>query len=654
MPTEQLLVKTQDEHVVVCTINYNDAAEKARITQQCEQFFARTNLNGFNTGNLNVNGAQVDLDNTDFINREIPGYRYRKQPNEFNNGLQTNNYPANVRQSNTLHFDNSLADSMFPAVIRNIGYKIEPVDKIYNVVLNPVTNEYEVPGKENTSATVYKENKRMEIVRNHFKFPPAEYARLQGMIVQFEQARQANPKIDILEYADNKYPNRKEHSLFNIYAQEYLSLRHIDKTIGHECDHIIDGVFYDGLGLKDDCKRMTVENCYKVAVDLERKAYFGQLIRSLNTYLQNGDLSDYTMFDNESRPFAERLNALPDDAARRAYATDYPLLMREMFAQFDQYHKAEYDANQFPAYVDSVVKKLPLSVPEETNDEQYLRLRRLYYQFDVYNPTSGRMERVNLADNITPDMEVNIPQQVQTAVIDVQKSNLQNYLTDFTQKKNSGQINVGLVAPAKAMLRQNLQSAEYVNEINNLRVADLLEEPQANPNIPNNNAGWSDNLQQYWSQINGYQEIAKNNLEYSFKINDASLRYTKENQVEISSNADFALYVKLLQEPSNANKPVEFLNTLTQEQALTLYIACVNYGRQPVGNIPQDLSGIANLQGIPPAELNRFRHRMNGNGGNNNGGNANGSAGNGNTNGGGSPQMTFPLGHGRSARGGYV
>ncbi len=646
MPTEQLLVKTKDERVAVCTINYNDAAEKAQIVGQCEQFFATTDIIGFNTANFPVGGAQVDVDNTEFINREISGYRYRKQPNEFNNGLQTNNYPANVCQPDTLHFDNTIADNMFPLVIQNIGYKIEPVDKIYDVVLNPATNEYEVPNKENTCATVYKHNKRMEIVRNHFKFPPAEYVRIRSMITQFEQAKQANPKLDIIEYATNKYPNRKDYSLFNVYMQEYLRLQHIDKTIGHEFDHVIDGIFYDGLELKDDCKRMTVENCYKAAVDLERKAYFGQLIRSLNTYLQKGDLSDYTMFDNESRPFAERLKALPNDAERLSYATNYPLLMQEMFEQFKQEHKPDYDANQFPVYVDEMIKKLPLSVPEENNDEQYLRLRRLYYQFDVYNPTSGRMERMSFADNITPNMEVEITPQIQTAVIDVQKQNLQNYLTDFTAKKNSGRINVGLVGPAKAMLRQNLQSTEYVNEINNLRVADLLEEPQNNPNIPNNNAGWSDNLQQYWSGVNGYQEIAKNNLEYSFKINEASVRYTAENKVEISNNADFALYVKLLHEPSNANKPVEFLDTLTPEQALTLYIACVNYGRQPVGNIPQDLSGIANLQGIPPAELNRFRHRTGG-------GNNTGNNGNGGNNGGGAPQRTFPLPRGRSGRGGY-
>ena len=56
------------------------------------------------------------------------------------------------------------------------------------------------------------------------------------------------------------------------------------------------------------------------------------------------------------------------------------------------------------------------------------------------------------------------------------------------------------------------------------------------------------------------------------------------------------------------------MDTLSREQALTLYIACINYGRKPVGAVPTDLSGIENLQGIPPEEMNRFRHRQQNNG----------------------------------------
>ena len=66
----------------------------------------------------------------------------------------------------------------------------------------------------------------------------------------------------------------------------------------------------------------------------------------------------------------------------------------------------------------------------------------------------------------------------------------------------------------------------------------------------------------------------------------------------------------MLKEPSNRAAPVEFLDTLSREQKLMLYIACVNNGRRMVGKVPTDLSGIERLQGIPEAEMNRFRYRQ--------------------------------------------
>ena len=95
-----------------------------------------------------------------------------------------------------------------------------------------------------------------------------------------------------------------------------------------------------------------------------------------------------------------------------------------------------------------------------------------------------------------------------------------------------------------------------------------------------------------------------------FQINDATVRYTGKKKVELSSNADYALYDKMLKEPSNRAAPVEFLDTLTDRQKLLLYIACVNNGRRMTGHVPTNLSGIAHLSGIPEAELNRFRHRQ--------------------------------------------
>ena len=160
-----------------------------------------------------------------------------------------------------------------------------------------------------------------------------------------------------------------------------------------------------------------------------------------------------------------------------------------------------------------------------------------------------------------------------------------------------------------------------MTEIESFRISELFDDNTNSPtpphtptptpaSTPSEHAEWSDGLKQYWQRVEGYNELVKDSNVYMFKINDATVRYTGKKKVELSSNADYALYDKMLKEPSNRSAPIEFLDTLTDRQKLLLYVACVNNGRRMIGQVPTDLSGISHLRGIPEAELNRFRHRQ--------------------------------------------
>ena len=548
-----------------------------------------------------------------------------------------NDPPADA--PNTLYLSHRIADDDFPEMFKNIGYEIVPEDKSYDVHYNAATGQFvQTPEYETRMAYVNSDSKRLSIVRNHFHFSAHDYARLQELKTQFETYKRTNRYVKEKEFAENNLADQRDRALFWFYGQEVERNEHRDSLLAHELKHIKNSVFDGGLSLKNDYKRLSVENYYRLAVEDERSAYMEQLVNDMNKYLQKGDMNDYSMFDEENEFVVNHLKSLRTDAEKRAYATDWPRLVAEKINDFESKHRSYYDNGQdglapdydedgdnknrqFLVGTKQRIKDAPLNAEEDTDGSEFKKWRALYYNYQVYNPDTRRMEYVNLARHITPDLEVAISPEIGREIIEPQKSRLQQRQRQFLADKMHGLIDVRLIAQAKRMMRDTASSREFVTEIDNLRIATLFgrddsptptpEQPSApTPTVPDDHADWSDDLQHYWQQVEGYSEVAKNNEEYRFKINDATVRYTSKKQVEVSRNADYLVYDKMLKEPSNRSAPIEFLDTLNQEQKLLLYIACVNNGRRMKGAIPTDLSGIERLQGVPEAEMNKFRHRM--------------------------------------------
>ena len=517
-------------------------------------------------------------------------------------------------------FDSRLPDSFFPQMIKNTGYKVVPEDELYKVRYNSLKGKYEIVKPKIKRAQVDYNKKELSIVRNHFEFASKDYAKLMAMISDYKAKQQNNPKLSLRDYAAS-IDNTKDLSLFTVYAREQENVDHLNATISHELKHVKNMIFTDGLGLKNNYKLMSADNMYRICVENERSSYLDQLVFCLNKYLKKGDYDDFSMFDGESQACANQLKNLPTVEERMAYASNWPLLVEQMLKQFNNSHKSYYDKNQFLGNLKSYAQTEPLAALPDDNGETFRKIRSLYYHYMIYNPHTGKEESVNLAKYITPDLEVEISSENRRKIIAPAEEILRKRRKDFNDKLSAGKINVDLIGPAKALMRGNLKSDTYINEVDDINVGRLLEEENrpeetANhptsapiPSVPDDRAFWSDGLQRYWSRVEGYQEIAKNNNEYTFKINDAKIRYTDKSHVNVSSNADFELYVKLLKEPSGKNNVIEFAPTLSRDQALMLYIACTNYGRKMSGRVPTDLSGIDRLQGIPPAEMNKFNHR---------------------------------------------
>ena len=619
MTTESLLVKTKDNYVIVLSVSYTNNAEKLRLIKQCEHYCQNINFKDFKTSGIGSENVVYDVANTQFLRDEIIGYHYKKQPQNFKNEMRENNFPAKMNKPDVLHFVTGLPDTFFPEMIRNVGYHIKPEDEIFKVRYNSSKGKYEILDFKIKRAEVNYSKKEIKVVRNHFEFKSQDFEKLQKMIADYGVKKQKNPNLYLFEYAKG-IKDSKDYSLFLIYAREQENINHLNATLDHELKHVKNMIFLDGLGLKDDYKLMSVDNMYRICVENERSAYLQQLVFCINKYLKNGDYNDFSMFDGESTACANYLKTLKTKEERLKYASNWPVLVDKMMEQFDSKHKAYYDNTQFAGNVMSLAETEPVSAPEDINNETFLKIRSLYYQYLIYNPLTGKDERVSLSKYILPSREVKISDEVRNKIINPAKEKLLKRRKNLDESLAKGEINPNFILPAKKLMRESLNSSLFINEIDGMYVGRILDEPKSPTinttnvskpvlKVPDDKAFWSDDLQKYWSKVDGYKEIAKNNYEYTFKIKTTKVTYKDKSHVDVGSNADFDLYVKLLKEPSCKNNVIKFANTLSKEQALMLYIACVNYGRQMSGAVPTDLSQIKNLKGIPPEEMNKFNHR---------------------------------------------
>ena len=620
MAKEKLLVATRDNNIIVIDLEYQNSVEKARKTLECKNFCENNDhIDIINMYNAYVNNPRtgspfeeilknIDGENTAFVNNEIAKFDYVKRPSDYESDLERNDFSSDVMQQNVVHFNYMIPNSVIPEMIKNLGYKIKATDELYNVRYDSQRREYFVENFSRRRATVYYATRKIEWARKHFKFPPQEYNQLQVMISDFNNARQINRDLDIFEFA-NRIRDEKKRSLFNLYATEVYHSEHRELSLLHELKHIKNSVFEDGISLKKDAKRLSVEDYYRLEVEDERSSYLSQAINAINKYLIKGDLNDFSMFDGECKWLVQRLKSLPEPS-RQSLVMNYPEIIKGAFDTFNREHKKDYDEGQFKRNLLSKMDKISLSAQEDINHAEFYKIQSLFYNYKIYNPVTRQMEYKNLGRFIDSSMQVTITPNVYTEIIKPSKIKLNNRISEYEANVRRGSVNPNLIEEAKKLKRDNLRKPRYIAKVDDLEISELVNSPDTSESIPADKIDWSNNLCEYWKNFDGYSELERNNLEYRFKINNDIISYSAQNKVSVSRDAEYDTYIKMINEPSSKNRTIKFKDTLTKEQALKLYIACINNGRKVVGKIPTDLSQVDNLKNIPSSEVDKFKRLM--------------------------------------------
>jgi len=627
MAVETLLVCSKDGNVVPLNVVYGNEAEKIRKKRMFSTYFRQKTLNNItdlynqyfrNSVAFNNIEAEclksLDCDNTAFLSQELNGpISFVKQPENYYNGASVNSFPLHIAQKNNiLHFDYRISDADVPALIKNLGYAIKPDDRECAVSYNPQKGIYEVPKRNLTCARVNAEKRTITWFRDHLTFPPEDYRELKNMIALFKAEQLNNPNLRPDDFTLGIADARKR-SLWQFYVYESYNVKTGKLKLLHEMKHVKNAILGSGLRLKGSFRRPSVEDYYRLQVEDERSAYLSQVINAVNDYQKKGKPEDFSMFDGESNLLVEKLKSIPSQN-RLAYVADLSHIVKYAFKSFAVNHEhAQNYVTQFAKNLEYYIDNAPLSVDADADRSEFKKIRRLFYHFEVYNPQTKKTEYANLSSYITPDYEITIAPEIFSNVIELKKFSLQKRLQEYRQKVASGEINPELVSQAKAVKRDKLSESQFVNEIDTLSIANFPDNnySETNPELSETAPEWSREIRKYWQQFDGYREIANTKKEYTFNLKNGTVSYTAKNKANVSANAEYDVYKKLVAEPVNKNLRVRFKDTLTEEQALKLYVACVISGRKMSGNIPADLHKIQQLNDIPSADLKKFNSILN-------------------------------------------
>lgn len=610
---ENMMFRTKDNHIVVMN-NVRDAAHRSRLKSLIGW---QNYLDVLKSADPNIS-RDLDRKNTKFIDKYVHRFDYKRRKDEFDNVFEDVIRNDNLQKGLEPCLDGidyEIETKDIPQDVQALGFSVTPIDRQYAVdddgnIVGPIdasgnsmVGKKDIAGNvlstgfNNTRAQARTEAREVFVIRNHFKMSDENKAIMDDLITRFKGQPESAVNFE-------RMLSGKEKNLFFIYRQELENTRLQKLILHHEFKHIKNAMFFNTVYLNRANYRLSGSDTYRIAVEDERSAFLSLTVNSVNEYLKNGDWNNFDGFHPNDNELVATLKSIPADE-RKAYLMNPKNYIDASLEFFKAQKQAKYDRDQFGQVIADKIRQTVPNLLEDAGDlsPTFKQIRKQYYHFAVYNPDTGKYEQKYL------DEFIDDAHEVEPNVMLVQKAK-----NDYEARKNEydtdkADTNEVLIEEArKFMRRQNHGSA--VVSADNTYIESLDADWIVRHGIPNDMAGWSDDLQKYYRRQDGYFELAKNNLEYAFKLGDDVVRYTDPKNVSIANDSSFDTYMKVVNAPVARGSAINFRPNLNEEQKLMLFAACVASGRKMKGNIPTDLSGLDKLQGIDAATMAKINRTL--------------------------------------------
>lgn len=615
---QKTMFRTKDNRIVIMDMPYTDRQLSIKM-QEYENYFARRNYNDFIRNKDGSYATDFDEKNSKFVNQQVHGFSYHKQRDGYINRFTDAEYCAYSEAGMAPLFPDvnyDVQNDDVPEEIKNLGFEITPKDVEWEVYLDGDTYKMRNPKTgdkfANTRASVSSQKRKINIFRHHFKMDKLTEQRMAELIAEFKHSGK-----DIKSYAASLHG--KDISLFKIYENEVIFSKSLKLTLCHEYKHFKNTMYTDTNYYARADKRVSAKGATLLVEHEECSARIGELVNDVNEYMKRGEWDNFESFQSfDSAWLVAKLRTMPIDK-RKDFLINPANFVTQASLNWQEHSRDWYEKNQFGEHQEGgttyqggildFIDKTPMNLPKETEDlgETYQKIRKLYYHFALYNPNTGKYEQKYLDEYIHPSLE-EFSEYAKDKLIPDAAKRLRQRENEYNAAIHAG-ADADLIEQARKLMRKRKASMQYLYP-ENMYIESLDADYIARNGISCANSGWSNHLQSYYQRQANYTEIAKNDEEYVFKLGNDIVRYTDKTTLSVSKDSQFATYMQVLAEPSNKNTTINFMPSLTKEQALMLYAACVASGRKMKGNVPTELHGLDRLQGIPPRTMDLINQRL--------------------------------------------
>lgn len=553
-----------------------------------------------------------------------------------------------------------LDDSDVPHAFKAMGGKITREVKYVNVTYDDknnkltYTDEKGNPIKSFTSG--YKTGGKAHVteVTNVMKLSQADALLVDSALQKYEDLIKNGSKAPKAELFSQLSP--KEQILFEFYNDRIRSEeKNKHKKIGiikHEMKHMQNEDVINIWQANPKSGEISPENEFRLMEDDEKTATLSQAFYNIEQYFKNGEDPKYlaTMPTEWMKPLL--VGKSKDEI--KAFLANHEEIVKNSAKDWDRNSGPIYrdlNGGQFANNMkiwgkESAVHKIGNN--SATNDPEYLQQRKLMYQFNIYNPDTGKKEPVQLSQfakhtEITPEIqnqiinpcekEINkrkkdLPAEIEALARKLNKDNWHESnraddllkLQSLAQKYNlTGQQLADISkdywsTSDKSDFIKNFDMDKYKtpadsnnNDSNNppLKIENV-DDVKINPltvETLNGKKSWPE-----WADENGYSckgepghyKISKNGKDSEIKLGQGCVGV---------KSLDFAVYQKIVGDAKlDKYNSINIGENMPQEQVALLMAACLEKG-MAINNAPETINlDLECLKDLSPEIMDKLKN----------------------------------------------
>lgn len=354
---------------------------------------------------------ELDIPATTALSAEVPPRSVNLDRSGYVNELN-NPLPVYKDTPDKVFFNEFpyISDDFISDFARQAGVRFYRKDVYNHAAYNPQSQEIEYTDEKGRpvdipSSGLFADNE-ITIFNEIVSLSREDAALVRGLHQEILQSETANPELSYWDARDRVMKNKtdREQKLYKVYQRMLEKETAIKRTILHELKHFKNNLLLESRSYKESAKNLTLENIFNKDIDDERSATFEETLYALNTYLQQENYRNFSMFAENDRLLVSALKtklAKPDISEQekeqniRSLATDYPKLMNLNYILWN--NEAEDYRESLAGIALEDAEKQPLFKETEKNNEEYLQLRSIMFSYRVYNPESKSFTCLDLS-----------------------------------------------------------------------------------------------------------------------------------------------------------------------------------------------------------------------------------------------------------------